>query len=114
MKRIGLIATAVLAIALIGLVVGQLAFAEGGQVKRKDFALIGAVVEVDVPAAAFDVAPESGYWGGGDVVTIHTTPETRFAPTGVSLLTLSPGDEVRTSGRIVDGDHVAEVVAVSP
>jgi len=114
MKRIGIAATAVLALALVGIVIGQVAYAEGGQVKRKDFALIGAVLDVDADAATFDVAPESGYWGGGSVVTIHVTPQTRFAPTGVSLLTLDPGDEVRTSGRIVDGDHVAEVVAVSP
>jgi hypothetical protein len=113
-KRLGFAASVVLALAVIGLLAGQVAFAEGGQVKRKDFALIGDVVEVDVQGSSFDVAPESGYWGGGSPVTIHVNGETRFAPAGVSLETLQPGDEVRTSGRLVGGLLVAEVVAVAP
>lgn len=102
----------VVAIAAAVLLAGQVASAEGGQVKRKDFALIGLVE--DVGEATLDVRPTSGYWVGGTVVTISVTGETRFAPSGVSLSTLSEGDEVRTSGRLVSGALVAEVVALAP
>ncbi len=114
MKKLGVVATAVFVLALVGLIVGQVAFAEGGQVKRKDFALIGSVVSVDVPASRFEVAPEAGYWGGGSVVTIYINGQTKFAPAGVDLSTLEVGDEVRTSGRLVAGQLVAEVVALAP
>ncbi|MFN2114153.1 MAG: hypothetical protein ACK2T6_00435 [Anaerolineae bacterium] len=108
------IAAIAVALLLASLLAGQVALAEGDQVQRKDFALIGEVVAVDLTQGTFEVAPDSGYWGGGATVTIYTDSATRFAPKGVSLGTLDPGDEVRTSGRLVDGLPVAEVVAVAP
>lgn len=102
-------------LAALALATGATAWAGGDQVKRKDFAFIGDVVSVDLGAGSLAIAPTSGFgYGGAAQVTVHVDGDTQFSPAGTSLATLSPGDEVRTSGRLVEGRLVAEVVVLAP
>lgn len=109
-------ALAILALVLVGLAAGPMTVSAGGdQVSRKDFALIGDVVAVDVAAGTLEVAPTSGFgYYGAAQVTIYTDAGTQFSPAGTSLASIAVGDEVRTSGRRVDGHMVAEVVVLAP
>lgn len=99
----------------LALVTGATASAGGDQVKRKDFAFIGDVVSVDEEASSLEVAPTTGFgYGGAAQVTVHVDGDTQFSPAGTALATLRPGDEIRTSGRLVDGRLVAEVLVLAP
>lgn len=100
----------------IALVASQMPVLAGGnQVNRKDFALIGEVLSVNLTARQVTVAPSSGFgYAGAPSVTLQTTPATRFSPTGTSLETFAMGDEIRASGRLIDGQLVAEVIALAP
>ena len=106
----------IIALLALALVASQVTVLAGGdQVSRKDFALIGDVLSVNVPAGQVTVAPSSGFgYGGAASVVLQTTPATRFAPTGTSLETLVAGDEIRASGRLIAGQLVAEVIALAP
>jgi hypothetical protein len=111
MKKVQVTFLVVLFLLLSMFAIQLQALAGGDQVSRKDFAIVGQVVGVDVTAGCIyvNVSEGFGYYGVAMPLPLMTDGETNFSPQGVSLETIQEGDIIRASGDI---DFLAEQVTI--
>ena len=120
MKRVRRIAFWAAVLVLLIAVLGQAQVLAGGDQRfRKDFAIVGQVVEVDLDSGCVYVKPVTGFgplgmYLGDDAppLPLHTDSETGFSPKGTSLETIVGGDELRATGTVTDGVFLAERIVI--